>query len=305
MKASIHVSVVLFFLFLNFSCKKEAETKLPPSVEAGLNQVIQLPSSLTLSGVASTKNGLIKGYLWSLVSGPNVPVIHSPSSSITTVTDLSVGKYIFQLKAVDESGLVGIDTTSVLVTSATAHVSNLFIESTSNWRHVTFINGTDGSTHDIDLNCASWTSGGGAVYNRGFFKFSLSPIPIGSKIISAKLSLFSNPNPINGNLSTANSGSNNAFYIRRVSSSWDGNTINWNTQPSSTSLNQVLVPHTNLSFLDVVDLDVTQLVKDMISNGGYGFLMQLQSESGFNIRQFCSPNHSNTLKQPKLIVTYQ
>jgi hypothetical protein len=158
---------------------------------------------------------------------------------------------------------------------------------------------------DIDLNCASWTSGGGAVYNRSFFKFNLSSIPVGSKIISAKLSLFSNPTPINGNLTTANSGSNNAFYIRRVISSWDGNTVNWSTQPLSTSTNQVLIPHTSLSFLDLVDLDVTLLVKDMVSNNGYGFLMQLQNESGLNIRQFCSPNHSNSLKHPKLTITYQ
>lgn len=305
MKTPRSLAITIATILLFSSCKKDAETLLPPSVEAGLSQVVQLPAAITLTGVASSKNGLIKGYLWSLVSGPNVPVIHSPSSSITTVTALEVGKYVFQLKAVDEKGLVGVDTTSVLVNISTVKVTSLNIESTASWRHVTFINGADGSTHDIDMNCAAWTSGGILALNRGYFKFNLSSIPVGAKVITAKLSLFSNPTPINGNLSTANSGSNNAFYIRRVLTSWNGNTINWNSQPTSTSTNQVSIPHTNTSFLDLIDIDVTALVKDMISNSGYGFLIQLQSESGLNIRQFCSPNHSNSLKHPKLVITYQ
>ena len=63
---------------------------------AGPNQTITLPtSSVTLNGSGST--GAITSYLWTLVSGPNVPTITTPSSVSTTVTGLVQGTYVFQL----------------------------------------------------------------------------------------------------------------------------------------------------------------------------------------------------------------
>ena len=92
-------ALLTFSIILN-SCQKQIDTPaaVPPNVNAGNNQIIQLPAaSFTLTGSATSANGSIKGYLWSLVSGPNVPVITSPGSKVTTVTGFIAGNYIFQL----------------------------------------------------------------------------------------------------------------------------------------------------------------------------------------------------------------
>ena len=68
----------------------------PPTANAGANQTITLPvSSVTLNGSGST--GTITSYLWTLVSGPNTPVITTPAAVSTTVTGLIQGSYIFKL----------------------------------------------------------------------------------------------------------------------------------------------------------------------------------------------------------------
>ncbi|HWR32363.1 MAG TPA: DNRLRE domain-containing protein, partial [Chitinophagaceae bacterium] len=164
---------------------------------------------------------------------------------------------------------------------------------------------TNGSAHDIDLDAGAWTIGGVTWYLRGAFKFDFSSIPASATILSAKLSLFTNPTPINGDIINANSGSSNGFYIRRITNSWDGNVATWQTQPTTTSANQFVVPHTSQSSLDLIDLDVKNLVSDMMSSGNYGFMMILQNEVIYNIRQFCSSNHSQASKHPKIVITYQ
>lgn len=63
---------------------------------AGNNQTITLPTStVSLSGSGST--GVITSYLWSQVSGPNVPTITTPTTVGTTVTGLIAGTYVFDL----------------------------------------------------------------------------------------------------------------------------------------------------------------------------------------------------------------
>src|SRR4029078_8012753 len=79
------------------SCSKEP-TKPPqvlPVANAGASQTIKLPTStVTVAGSGSTTNGNITGYLWTLMSGPNVPVIHSPSSATTVIDGLVEGTYL-------------------------------------------------------------------------------------------------------------------------------------------------------------------------------------------------------------------
>jgi hypothetical protein len=95
------------------------------------------------------------------------------------------------------------------------------------------------------------------------------------------------------------------MYIRRITNSWDGNTATWQTQPATTTTDQLLIPHTNQGFLDLTDLDVKVLIDAMRTSGNYGFMMILQNETIYTIRQFCSSHHSNTAKHPKLVIVYQ
>jgi hypothetical protein len=72
-----------------------------PTAYAGTNQTITLPtSSVTLNGSGST--GSITSYLWTLVSGPNTPVITTPTAVSTTVTGLIQGSYVFRLPLTEE-----------------------------------------------------------------------------------------------------------------------------------------------------------------------------------------------------------
>src|SRR5437870_349854 len=72
--------------------------QLPPTVNAGIDEVITLPTNfLTLSGTATGGSGTITGYQWSKVSGPSDFTIVNPTSASTDITDLSAGSYIFRL----------------------------------------------------------------------------------------------------------------------------------------------------------------------------------------------------------------
>ncbi|GGB00851.1 PKD domain-containing protein [Puia dinghuensis] len=68
----------------------------PPAAKAGPNQTITLPvDSVVLDGRGST--GTISSWLWTEVSGPNTPVLATPTNDTTKVTGLIQGVYVFQL----------------------------------------------------------------------------------------------------------------------------------------------------------------------------------------------------------------
>jgi hypothetical protein len=68
----------------------------PVIANAGPDQTYPaLIQTITLN--ANNSTGPITSYLWTLVSGPNIPVISTPNASNTTVTGLAIGTYIFKL----------------------------------------------------------------------------------------------------------------------------------------------------------------------------------------------------------------
>ena len=135
--------------------------------------------------------------------------------------------------------------------------------------------------------------------------FNLSSIPANATILSAKLTLYSNPTPQNGDLVHANSGPDNTMLIQRVTSSWIAANVKWTNQPSVTIANQIVIPHTSQPFLDLVDVDVKALVQPMVTgNVNYGFMIRLQTENIYNSRIFASSFYSNQSLHPKLVVEY-
>lgn len=164
----------------------------------------------------------------------------------------------------------------------------------------------DRNTAGIDIPLAAWTDGGELTV-RGVLKFDMSKIPADAMVTSAKLYLYSYPgNLINGNKVDANYGTNNAFLVQRITGSWDFATIGWNNKPVVTTADQVIVPHTALSKLDVV-VDVKALVQGMVGpNNNHGFHLQLQDEVIYTSRIFVS-SHNTTYANlaPKLEVEYK
>ena len=54
---------------------------IPPTANAGQNQVITLPTNyVTLSGSGTDADGNIVGYLWTKISGPTAGTITNPNS---------------------------------------------------------------------------------------------------------------------------------------------------------------------------------------------------------------------------------
>ncbi len=99
---------------------------VPPTVNAGSDQTIQLPvSTVTLSGTATGNGGAtISSTAWTEVSGPVTATIAAASSLSTGVTGLTTpGTYVFQLKATDNNGLGSTATVTVTVQAAAPPVN--------------------------------------------------------------------------------------------------------------------------------------------------------------------------------------
>lgn len=300
--------IVLFFT----ACQKEnvieniVSGNKVPVVNAGLNQFITLPTdSITLSGSASDSDGNIIAYLWSQVSGPAASVIVNPGSPSTKVKGLMQGFYIFQLMATDNKGATGVDTSTVLVNPSP--IQTITLQPANNPNEV-YIHSLipNGSTSGIgQITIASWTAGGITHHWRSFIKFDYSSIPVNATILNARLSLYATPTPFQGNGVDAHFGTSNACYIQRVTSSWNTSTISWNNQPSSVTTNQTIIPQSTSSFQNNLDMDVTSLIRDMLTNGNNGFAVKLQTEVIYNVRQYASSYESNSSIRPKLVITYQ
>jgi hypothetical protein len=298
---------ILLFLFL-VGCEKDEDIILNvvPTADAGTPKAITLPTNtVTLTGTGTDSDGTIVAYVWSQVSGPASTVIVNPGSPSTAVNGFIQGTYLFQLGVTDNDGATGFDTVSVTVAQAPQQTLTLQPGNNPFERHLLGNATMDQSTHATELVAATWTYSGQTIYVRGAFGFDLSTIPSNSTIISARLTLYSNPTPQNGSLTVPNEGPANAMLIRRITNNWTPSSTYWLNQPPTTSTDQVVIPHTSLPSLDLVDVDVKNMVATMVASGNYGFMIQLQNEVIYNMRNFCSSTHAQSAKHPKLVVVYR
>lgn len=150
----------------------------------------------------------------------------------------------------------------------------------------------------------AWTANSDPLIAEEILKFDYSSMPPGAVVDSATLYFYSMDNPLGGTGGLAQYGSNNACYVRRITSTWSlPCQYSWNNPPSTTSINQAEIPQSTSSNEDAV-VNVTELVKDMVSNGNNGFLIRLQNEVTYNIRQYTSSFNANAAERPKLVVYY-
>lgn len=145
---------------------------------------------------------------------------------------------------------------------------------------------------------------------RGLIRFSgLSTIPANAVILSAQLNLFGVSSSTwfpNSTYPGSPYGTTNEGWFRRVTGSWAQNTVTWNSQPTTTTTNQVAIQASASQWNWNVSLNVTQLVTDLRSSGqNNGFMFSLQNEQMYRHVEFASSNHSDTTLWPELVVTYQ
>jgi len=307
MKQKLNFAGILITALLVFAgCKKETAPLPPPIADAGNSQTIQLPVSedqVSVTGSGTTTNGNIVGYLWSLVSGPNIPAITTPSSATTTINNIVAGTYILQFAVIDNAGLTGVDTVSLTVKPQVLKTLTIQPANNPNDTHTDSYNVTGGAG-DTEIEIGTWTINGTAASWRTFIKFDQSQLPANATVLNATLSLYAMPVPHGGDLVSAHFGTDNSFYVERITGNWNPAAFTWNNQPVSTALNRVIVPQSGSAFENST-IDVTSILQDMQANANYGFAFRLQNEAYYNIRQYASSFHSNAALHPKLVITYQ
>jgi len=289
------------------SCKKDSVNQAPVA-NAGTNKTIDLPTdTVTLVGFGTDADGAVVGYLWNKLSGPSSVTIASPNTVSTLISNLSEGTYVFQLTVTDNQGATGNDTVSITVNPTVIDTITLSPDHSSDEIHLLGNNsGYEASDPTApEIGGAAWTVFGTPVAMRAALKFDLSSIPSDAIINSAKLTLYSNPTPLNGNQIDANYGSDNSLLIQKIITTWSSGTANWSNQPATTTNGQIIIPSTTQKFLDLNDIDVTNLVSSMVNNNAnYGFLLRLQTENMYTSRIFCSSKYPDSNKHPKLVVAY-
>jgi hypothetical protein len=102
---------------------------LPPVVDAGPDRSLNsLATSVTLPGLVTDPDGDSFTVLWTKISGGNA-TINSPTSIITSITNMQQGTYVFQLTATDSKGASASDTVTVTIASA---VNNVYFGRSNN-----------------------------------------------------------------------------------------------------------------------------------------------------------------------------
>ena len=112
-------------MLLFLSCQKEYSCEgcignnHPPLAVAGPDTVITLPrDSVILDGSKSSDpGGKISAWQWTKIAGPASFTIVSAATAITTVKNLKVGAYQFELKVTDDEGASAKDTVMITVDS--------------------------------------------------------------------------------------------------------------------------------------------------------------------------------------------
>lgn len=166
-----------------------------------------------------------------------------------------------------------------------------------------------------EINMSTWTWGGYQGTLRSLLRFSqLSNIPSNATIISAELRLYGlQTSVISGYNDSYYPGSTfptNPLYIQQVTSQWNENNVTWNTQPTTTTQNQISAPastsQNNYNYF-TNSPNLVAMVQNMVSNptSNYGFMIKLQTEQTYRSFNFASSDHSDLKLWPELIITYE
>lgn len=165
---------------------------------------------------------------------------------------------------------------------------------------------TTNNGNEVNVLSEAWTSGGNPIEGRSLIKFDLSSIPGGATVTTAKFSLYADSTSIWGTAGQPTSGNNNASYLKRVSSTWTEMGVTWNTQPTSDTTGQILLAQSISTKQDYTDINVAAFAQMWIDNPSqnFGMLLDMITTTQYNAMIFCSSDHPNAVKRPKLEVCY-
>ena len=154
-----------------------------------------------------------------------------------------------------------------------------------------------------EFRMVAWTWNSVPGLERTLLDFNLGLLPPNSIINHADLSLYGNVGAI-GTHSTL--GGSNECIIQRITSLWNPSTVTWNTQPTSDSINEVLIPPSTGPYDDYLNIDVTALIQDLYNNPGVfqGLMFKLNTEVHYRAMIFKTTDQTDTTRFPTLTINY-
>ena len=155
---------------------------------------------------------------------------------------------------------------------------------------------------DLDIIAAHWTWNSYPGTLKSLLQIDLSSIPNNAIINSATLDLFYNTiSSSNGQEGT------NASYLQLIVSPWLPQTVTWNSQPSISTYEQILLPMSDSINENYTGIDVTNLISNLFQfpNIYTGIELELQdSTSMYSSMKFFNETTSDTSKKPILTICY-
>ena len=169
------------------------------------------------------------------------------------------------------------------------------------------------TAHPADTRMKDWTwnaigCSGGTI--RSLLCFTeLSTIPSNAVIVSATLRLYG----VTSDRNTSYPGAPASYYentvvVQQITSPWNENTVTWNTQPSTTTANQFIIPQSTSEYnwnYSNSSPELVAMVQNMVSGNNYGFMLRLQTEQHYRNMVFASSDHPDASLHPELEVTYR
>lgn len=101
-----------------------APNKAPLALTDGDQSIFLPTNSVLLNGSGLDEDGVIEGYNWKKISGPESFNIEDPNSPATLVSNLIQGTYQFELTVTDDQGATGSAVVNVTVKSNTNQATN-------------------------------------------------------------------------------------------------------------------------------------------------------------------------------------
>lgn len=157
---------------------------------------------------------------------------------------------------------------------------------------------------DPQMAAMEWTAFGSSSSLKSLLEFDLTDIPKGSNIQSAYLSLYWDPTMTNPHHSSL-TGSNVAT-LSMITSPWNEKQVTWNTQPGTSTLNQITLPMSTSETQNYTNIDLTAMVQQWVNDPvtNYGIFFQEVIGTPYRSMIFGSSDHMVESVRPKLEITY-
>ena len=170
-----------------------------------------------------------------------------------------------------------------------------------NWTHELVISRWSLSQYNFDT-----------ATQRSYIRFDgLAGIPSTDTVTSAVLYLYGETSSItfpygNSYYPWSNNPPNTGLVQQVVGGTWDQTTITWNNAPALTSVGQDTIPASTSEWSYNAAIDVTNLVKGMVSSPStnYGFGLRLLTENIYRDMVFGTCEAPDSTLRPRLVVRY-